>query len=281
MRGRVAEPALVPFPPPMTQMLNPDLSVAEIRSYYVRKRNALLVRGRFSPLYLDYYLHLMQHGIKHHDRLDQMLKDALAGIALHLCSRPQDESSAWTINLREPLVNLFVTGGSRPGRVTGRLFTEDVRDSGKSLFIVQTTRPHMQPRQSMIEFSGTDMLSAVEQFYTQSEQRLTRIFRLPDEDFVQISAEPDCDETWLANLTQEEIPELDVSEHLTLLETRGYVFDCGCTADRLFPLLNRLTSEDLDYVFADGEATITCPRCGAIFHTPKSTFEEWQTRQNS
>ena len=266
----------------MSQMLSPDLSVAEIRSYYVRNRNALLVRGSMQPLYMDYYLHLMQHGLKYDDRLDQMLKDALAGVALHLCSRPQDESCAWTINLRDPLVNLFVTGSSRPGRVTGRIFTEDVRDSGKSLFIAQTTRPHMQPRQSMIEITDSnDMLAGVEAFYTQSEQRLTRTFRLPDEDFVQICAEPDCDEDWLRNLTDADIPGLDKAEHLTLLETRGYVFDCGCTADRLFPLLNRLNQDDLDYVFSDGEATITCPRCGAIFHTPRAAFDEWQSRQGA
>ncbi len=264
----------------MSQMLNPDLSVVEIRSYYVRQRNVLLVRGRFSPLYLDYYLHLMQHGIKHPSALDQMLKDALAGVTLHLASRPQDEGCAWTINLNDPLVNLFVTGSSRPGRVTGRLFTEDVRDSGKSLFIAQTTRPHMQPRQSMIEIQGTDMLATIESFYTQSEQRLTRVFRLDDEEFLQLSAEPDCDEEWLRNLTAADIAELEKTEHLTLLETRGYVFDCGCTTDRLFPLLTRLPDDDLDYVFADGEATITCPRCGAIFRTPRAVFEEWLTRQS-
>ena len=53
-------------------MLEPDLSVVELRSYFVRKRNALLVRGRFSPMYLDYYLHLMQHGIRPPGELDQM-----------------------------------------------------------------------------------------------------------------------------------------------------------------------------------------------------------------
>ncbi|MDZ4289692.1 MAG: Hsp33 family molecular chaperone HslO [Prosthecobacter sp.] len=262
-------------------MLSPDLSVVELRSYYVRKRNALLVRGRFSPLYMDYYLHLMQHGIKHDDRLDMMLKDALAGVALHLCSRPQDESCAWTIHLHDPAVNLFVTGSSRPGRIVGRLFTEDVKETLKSLFIAQTTRPHMQPRQSMIEFTGTDMLTAVETFYTQSEQRLTRIFRLPEEDFVQIGAEPDCDEEWLSNLTDADIPDLDKAEHLTLLETRGYVFDCGCTADRLYPMLNRLAPDDLDYVFSDGKATITCPRCAAVFHAPREDFDEWQRRQGT
>ena len=86
----------------MSQMLEPDLSVVDLRSYFVRKRNALLVRGRFSPLYLDYYLHLMQHGIQHAEPLDQMLKDTLAALALHLCSRPQDESCAWTIHVKKP-----------------------------------------------------------------------------------------------------------------------------------------------------------------------------------
>ncbi len=265
----------------MSQMLSPDLSLSEIRCYFVRKRNCLLVRGRFSPLYMDYYLHLMQHSIKHPDHLDQMLKDGLAGIALHLASRPHDEGAAWTINIHDPLVNLFVTGTTNPGRVTGRLFTEDVRKQERCLFITQTTRPHMQPRQSMIEFQGTDVLSAVEQFYTQSEQRLTRLFRLPDEDFVQISAEPDADEAWLAALTLEDIPDLDQHEHLTLLETRGYVYDCGCTADRMYPMLSRLSEEDLDYIFSDGVATITCPRCAAIFRTPKSDFQEWKSRQTA
>ncbi len=45
----------------MSQMLDPDLSATEIRCYFVRKRNCLLVRGRFSGMYMDYYLHLMQH----------------------------------------------------------------------------------------------------------------------------------------------------------------------------------------------------------------------------
>jgi molecular chaperone Hsp33 len=265
----------------MSQMLSPDLSVTEIRCYFVRQRNCLLVRGHLSPLYMDYYLHLMQYSIKHSDDLDQMLKDALAGIVLHLASRPHDEGCAWTINLNQPLLNLFVTGNNRSGNVTGRLFTEDVRDSGKSLFIAQTTHTNMKPRQSMIEFEGTDPLRAVEQFYTQSEQRLTRIFRLPNEDFVQISAEPDADEEWLKGLTADDITDLDQAEQLSLLETRGYVFDCGCTADRLFPMLSRLNADDRDYIFADGVAVLTCPRCAAVFRTPKADFEQWLSRQGS
>jgi molecular chaperone Hsp33 len=256
-----------------------DLAIAEIRCYFVRRRNCLLVRGKFSDLYMDYYLHLMQHGLKHEGRLDTLLKEALTGLVLHLASRPQDEICAWTIHLHDPLLNLFVTGGSRPGRVTGRIFTEDVKDLGKSLFIAQTTRAGESPRQSTIEFPGSDVLAAIEHFYTQSEQRLTRYFRLSDEDFVQISAEPDADLAWLAGLKDTDLPVIDQTEQLSLLETRAYVFECGCSVDRLFPMLSRLPQEDLDAVFQDGHADITCPRCGAKFEAPLSVFLEWKAKQ--
>ncbi len=263
----------------MSQMLEPELSVVEVRSYFVRKRNALLVRGRFSPLYLDYYLHLMQHQLKYEERADLMLKDALAGLALHLCSRPQDEGCAWTLNFHEPLMNLFVTGATRPGRVTGRIFTEDIKDTGKSLFIAQTTRPNHQPRQSMVEIHGADVLAGVEAFYTQSEQRLTRVFRLPEEEFVQVSAEPDCDLPWLEALKLEDIHDIGTREHLTLLETRGYTLACGCSPERLYPLISRLPQEDLEFVFEDGVAEVQCPRCGARYRTERGEFDEWRRRE--
>ncbi len=260
----------------MSQILNSELSVVEARSLYVRGRNVLLVRARMSPLYLDYYLHLMQHSIRNDDGPDAMLKDMLALITLHLCSRPQDETCAWTINLHKPLLNLFVTGTSIPGRVTGRIFSEDVKDSGKSLIIAQTNRPHHPPRQSVVEFQGTDIIAAVESFYEQSEQRVTRIFRGDDEHYTLLCAEPDADEAWLRALTAEALERIDETEHLVPLETRRYVFECGCSVDRLYPLLNRLPKEDLDAVFDDGFARITCPRCNAVYNTPREHFEEWQ-----
>ena len=263
----------------MSQMLQEDASLVDVRSFFVRKRNCLLVRAKFSPLYMDHYLHLMQIGVKHETAIDDRLKIGLAAMVLHLCSRPQDETTAWTVNLHRPLMNLFVTGGSRPGYVTGRVFTEDVRDNGKPLFIAQVTRPHMQPRQSMVEVQGNDILEMIEHFYTQSEQRLTRFFPGPDEELIMISAEPDFDEDWLMSLAPDDIASLGEKEHLTPLESRGYVFHCGGSMDRLYPLLGRLNDDDLEHIFADGVATITCPRCGRVYNTPKDEFQEWQARQ--
>ena len=89
----------------MSQMLQDDLSTVDVQAYYVRQRNVLLVRGKFGPLYMDYYLHLMQHGIKHEREYDERLKTALSALALYLCSRPQDETTAWTIHIHRPALN--------------------------------------------------------------------------------------------------------------------------------------------------------------------------------
>lgn len=272
------------FPQPLLFSMSatsPELCPIPLRSYFVRQRNALLVRGKFQQLYVDYYLHLMQHGIQQKEKLDDMLKDSLAALALHLCSRPHDETVAWTIHVKEPQrANLFVTGSTQPGRVTGRVFTEDVKQEGEALFIAQISRPNQPARQSMIEFHGADVLKGVEAFYSTSEQRLTRFFRLPDEEYVQISAEPDCDELWLGQITLDEVMQIAENETLSLLETRGYQFECGCSMERLLPVINRLPKDDLDHIFEDGAAQVTCPRCAAVFRTTREHFENWRTAQS-
>ena len=259
-------------------MPDPNASIVEVRTYFVRGRNALLARADFGPLYIDYYLHRADHGLVYADEHDAMLKDSLAALTLHLASRPQDENCGWTLNFHDPRLNLFVTGSSRPGRVTGRVFTEDVREFPKNLLIAQTTRPNHPPMQSMIEFMTGDLFPAIEQFYIQSEQRLTRIFRYDDEeDIVMISAQPDCDEEWLAALTVENVRTLDQEEQFALLEQREYVWECGCSVDRLYPMLAKLGDTDLDDVFGDDEIiTLTCPRCGARYRAAREQFEAWK-----
>jgi len=263
-------------------MPDPNASIVNVRSYFVRGRNALLARADFEPLYIDYYLHLAEHGLRYSGAQDLMLKETLAAFTLHLASRPQDQGSGWTMNFHEPRMNLFVTGSSRPGMVAGRIFTEDVRDFGKNLLVAQITQPGSTAQQSMVDFQGTDIFKIVEEYYSQSEQRLCRLFRYTDEDIVMISAQPDCDEAWLAALTVEDVRKLDESETLSLLETRQYVWECGCSIDRLFPLLAKLGDEDLDYTFgADEIITLTCPRCGSRYRATKEQFEAWRAAQET
>ena len=245
-----------------------------IESVFVRHRNALVLRGQFTPMYTGYYLHLMQHGIRYPGELDQMLKDQLAMLTLHLVARPWAETIAWTANLRAPRANLFVTGDSVEEAVTGRVFTDDVREPDRNFFYSQTTTPKLtQPRTSTLEVQGKDPVTWISQFYDQSEQRPARAFRLPDEHFVLIAAQPDCDLEWLKALDPERVATLDQDEELKTLETRRFRFHCGCTLDKILPVLGGWKNR-LDELF-EGAATISiqCPRCAANYVVSREMLE--------
>ena len=181
----------------------------EVRTYFVRGRNALVARADFSDLYVDYYLHQGQHSYQHDPRHDEMLKEALAAQTLHSASRPRNEVCAWTIHFQEPLLNLFVSGNNRLGTVVGQLFTDNVKDKGQNLFLADVVRGQEAARRSATEFDGADVFRAVERYYEQSEQRPARYFRHGPEDFVMVSAQPDCDVAWLGSLDDERIRRID------------------------------------------------------------------------
>ena len=250
----------------MTEQVGNIEEFIKVESIFVRHRNALMLRAKFAPIYTDYYLHLMQHGIRHAPELDQMLKDFLAGITLHAVARPWAETIAWTVNLRAPRVNVFATAGSLLESVTGRLFTEDVREPDRNFFYSQVTAQHQsEPRLSTLEVDDRDPLSWVEQFYAQSEQRPARMFRHEDELFSLITAQPDCDEEWLAGLDADTAGRIQDSEETTLLETRRFHFHCGCTLERILPILGSWR-ERPDALFEDADSiTVQCPRCAAKY----------------
>lgn len=250
--------------------MQPVEDFTTIESVFIRERNALLLRGRFTPVFTDHYLHLMQHGIRHIPELDEMLKDALAMLVLHLVARPWAETIAWTVNLRAPRVNLFVTGGSVSETVTGRIFTEDVREPDRNFLYSQTTAPRMdEPRTSMLEVVGKDPLAWISQYYSQSEQRPARAFRFDDDIFALVAAQPDCDMAWFDSLDGDAVSRIDEAEETRLLESRRFRFHCDCTLDKILPVLGGWR-ERLDELFEDADIIrIQCPRCAASYRVSR------------
>jgi molecular chaperone Hsp33 len=236
-----------------------------IESIYVRQRNVMLVRGQFTPIYTDYYLHLMQHGLKVSGELDQKLKDFLAVLTLHLVARPWAETVAWTVNLRAPRVNFFATGGSLQESITGRVFTEDVREPDRHLFYSQTMVENRAPRTSTLEVDDKDPVHWIEQYYTQSEQRPCRCFRMPDEEFILIAAQPGYDEAWFEALDLDQVAAITAVEETKLLETRQFRFHCGCTLDRILPVLGSWRDKPEALFGSAQQITIQCPRCAARY----------------
>ena len=120
----------------------------EVRTYFVRNRNALIARADFGELFVDYYLHLSANRIKVAPEHDAMFKRAIAAFTLHSASRPWNELTAWTINFQQPLVNFFLTGDNETGAVTGRVFSDNVKELPENIFYSDVVRGRGEKRRS-------------------------------------------------------------------------------------------------------------------------------------
>jgi molecular chaperone Hsp33 len=248
----------------------------EVRSYFVRGRNALVTRASMGDLYIDYYLHQGQLGKQHAVLHDGMLKEALAAGLLHAASRPWNESIAWTLHWEALSLNLFVNCENPTGRIVGQLFNEDVKKTGRNLFCADVARARSSPSRSVVEFEEGPVLGAVEWFYLQSEQRPARFFEIEPEDFVMVSAQPDCEEGWIEGLTLEQVRTLDSSETLSLLEKRFYRWECGCSQERMLQILATAMAGDPSALFGgDASLRMNCPRCGTRYVVTREALEAY------
>lgn len=246
-----------------TQTTEQPEEFTKVESTFVRHRNVLMVRAQFTSIYTDYYVHLMDQKVRHKADLDQKLKDLMAVLTLHLVARPWAETIAWTINLRAPRVNFFVTGSSLFEDITGHLFTENVKEHDRSILYSQTLIKNTEGRKSHIELESDDPLRWVESYYLQSEQRPARAFRLDDENFVLLAAQPDADLEWLSELTDDDVAKISQTEQTKVLETRKFRFHCACSAEKILPAL-QMWKDKKDELFQDDPAIeASCPRCGA------------------
>jgi len=266
-------PDNAPTPPASTPPNTADAG-HEIRTYFVRNRNALVARGMFGELFVDYFLHNGEQRIHVEAEHAELFKRALAGFALHLASRPWNEMTAWTIHFQQPLVNLFLTGDNENGSLVGRVFDENVKETQGNLFYADTVRPGQPTRRSAVEFDGADPLAGVEKFHAQSEQRPCRFFQLAEEDFVMVAEHPDCDKAWFAALTTDAMREIDKTETLALLEKRIYRWHCGCNQRRMMQVLAPAMIRNPAELFGgDEKIEIRCPRCGARHTITRESME--------
>lgn len=250
-----------------------DVSL-RVSSYFIRKRNALITRGSFSDLFVDYYLHLAEHHYQQAADNDRIFKESLVALALHCASRPWNETIAWTLNFQNPLLNIFVHGSNHLGTLVGRTFTENVRSNDHNFFFSDIARTNQLPHRSSLHFDGDNAFRAAETYYLQSEQRLARYFESPDEEYILISAQPDCDLEWLEKLTIEQVDDLEKNEEFSLLEIRNYRWECGCTHEKMMNVLEPSMRGAGDALFGnDSTLRMTCPRCGARYVITRESMD--------
>ena len=247
------------------ESMQPVEDFTKVESIFVRHRNCLLLCAQLTPVFTDYYLHLMEHKLSYSSELDTQLKDLIAVLSLHLTARPWAETIAWTFSQRAPRVNFFATGSSLFENVTGRLFTKDVKEPATNLMYSQTSVSGQEPRTTTVEVSSNDPIDWIEHYYSQSEQRPARCFRLDDENYVLIAAQPDYDEEWFEELDQEKAASVIEDEQTKLLETRKFRFFCGCSKERIISTLGAWKDKPDELFQGEEQITVNCPRCGAHY----------------
>lgn len=258
-------------PGPDAQPLDGVAEFTTVQSIFVRERNCLMLTADFSPLFVDYYLHLMHQGLRNSEPVDSTLKQMLAFFTLHLVSRPWQEYHAWTFNTKPPcLANYFVSGSSVDEDIIGRAFTEDVKAHENNMLFAQNLRKGKEPQTSVIVLHGGTVADWVQDYYRQSEQRQARAFMLEGDRFTLITAEPDADLDWLAGLAAEDAARITEVEQTKLLETRKFYFRCGCTVEKILPTIRAMRKDFADIISEQGYIEISCPRCGATYRvTPE------------
>ena len=255
----------------MPEQTQPDNSqfvteYATVQSIFIRRRNCLLLRGDFTPLFVGYYLHLMQHGLHNAAEEDTLLKQLLAYFTLYIVSRPWKEHHAWTFNVpgAHP-ANYFVAGSSLTEDVVGRVFTENVREGETSMLYAQNISADRDTQTSVIPLSGTDVARWVEDFFQRSEQRQARAFWCRGDEYALVTAEPGADFDWLTELTTEQVAGIDGTEETRQLETRRFTFRCGCSVERILPTIRAMQKDFADLLSEQGSVRVSCPRCGAQY----------------
>jgi molecular chaperone Hsp33 len=261
----------------MAEAQNNEPNGAVVTADFVRHRNVLLVQSDLSPLLVDYYLHLADHQLRHDPAHDALFKQALVAFTLHSAARPRNEHLAWTIGLQDPRLNLFLAGDNEDCTVTGRLFTENVREAPKNVFFGEVMPGRgAEKRRSVVNFEGADMFKATETFYATSEQRPARFFDLGEDRYAMLLSHPDCDEAWLRRVDLAGVKALPEKETLARIERRAYRWHCGCEQRKILAALAPAARADMAGLFGESEVIhVQCPRCAASHAITREAMEAW------
>lgn len=254
---------------------------AEVRRHILREENALVAVADFGELFEAYRRHVRRWDVPIDDLGYVMARQALGGLALQLACRPPEESLAYTFNIHRPPLNVFVAGRSGDGTVVGRVFLEGVETTGESRLFVQSVHTRSgNVSQSTVAVHGLDLLVMYEQYFGQSVQLPTRFFELGQDEMIMVQGLPRVNPQWLQELTPESARQL-LRQEETPLDSRSFVFLCGCTADRLADALVGMWSKRPEELFQGDEGVeISCPRCGGRWWIDRDRFEAERLRRS-
>ncbi|MEE9394614.1 MAG: Hsp33 family molecular chaperone HslO [Planctomycetota bacterium] len=240
-----------------------------VRRMLDEKNEAIYARGDFTALSAAYDDHARLWQVDPDPLGEIMMHQLLGGSALYLSSRPHDENLAWTLNIKEPAMNLFATGSTVSRGVTGCFYAEDVQTAQTSRLYVDSRRSQGQDRRSVVEVEGLDVLQIFEQYSRRSDQAMTRYFELDFNDYLMVASLPVGHHDWIEQLDRDQARKN--YDKLRSLDEREFWFQCGCSKEKVAHIVTAAWADDRETLFSDRDSVdVTCPRCGRRWPiTPK------------
>lgn len=248
-------------------------ATANIRTFLHRKKDVVFARGNIEKLFNAYLLHAKSLGPLPEELGLEIMRKTLACATLQLALLPPDQFVAWTINLSQPRLNVFLAGDNNQFQITGRVYNENVKDTPINRLYVETQRPKHEPSRSMLDFHGLDILKTMEEYFIRSVQIPTRFFELAPDDFLMAQGMPRVDRAWMESLDKNSVSKHIEQNEMESIEERKYKFNCGCNAEKILSVLKGMFKNNPLDLFADAEKIdATCPRCGKKWVISKDEF---------
>jgi molecular chaperone Hsp33 len=243
-----------------------------IRRQVDNDRACLIASGDFADLLAGWWRHAVLWEGEPDGLSSTLMRQGLAAAVLHLANRPRNETIAWTLNLKQPPTNLFLTGSSVESTITGRVITDGVKTEESSRLYVQVVRPRGEPQTSRLDVEGFDVLEIFEQYFDRSEQNPARFFPFEQERFAAVLGLPGVDPDWLKALQVDAAR--DLVNTATTIEERSFRFECGCSPARIVEVMRSLFAEKPDELFHHEERVeVFCPRCGRRWWVDREQFD--------
>ena len=258
-----------------------SLNITSVQCWFVRYRQSLLATVSMQNLFADYEQHKKKNQIVLSPEEDALFRRCMAAFILHCASQPRYQHISWTLNLQDPLINVFLVGDTGHGMVAGRIFTDHVKVSSENSFYQEVVRVNKPLQRSHVNFSSNNILHAIEHYYQMSEQRPARFFQASDSEFAILAAHPDYDEGWFTHVDATELAGLFNQETISLIETRQFHWDCGCSQQRVLKVLSVSSTHDISNLYGQDEILVVkCPRCSARYIITRESMEAWLDEQS-
>ncbi len=246
-----------------------------VRCWVDRGREAVLTQADFAGMFRAHRVHAGRWQGELGDDELQLLERALATATLHLAALPPDEFVAWTLNLHDPPLNLFVSGDNTGFRVAGRAYLSHVRTTGHGRLYFESQRPHGKVQRSVLDVEGRDILNIYEQFFLRSVQLPTRLIDLGGTSMAFVQGLPRVDRDWLANLDAAQVKAILTGGTLENVEERRYRFACSCNQETILKVVRGIFRDKAEELFeGDDKVETLCPRCGRKWWISRDEFDQ-------